>query len=223
MDAISVLHGFRFSEQLTQAARQELNASLVTVTVDEPRTLIRRGETIAGAYLVLQGVLRVYNIDKRGREATLYSVEAQDACIFALNCAFNGLRYPAWVQNEEAPTRIAVIPRDTYRRLHATEPAIQKFTFDVLSSRIFELMSTLEELSSLELEQRLASFLVRKCDENGVVRSSHAKIAAQLGTAREVVTRHLRQLEALGLLKTARGLILIADAVALSARSEERT
>jgi CRP/FNR family transcriptional regulator len=67
----------------------------------------------------------------------------------------------------------------------------------------------------------LASLLVRKCDEEGRVLTSHARIAAHLGTAREVVTRQLRRLEARGLLETTRGEIRILDPVALAARSDE--
>jgi CRP/FNR family transcriptional regulator len=137
-----------------------------------------------------------------------------------MNCAFNDLRYPAWVENEEVPTRLAVIPSAVYRKLHELDPAVRKFTFDVLSSRIFDLMSSIEEMASLDVEQRLASFLTRRCNEHGVVTASHAKIAANLGTAREVVTRHLRQLESRGLLKTSRGEIHVFDPVALAARAD---
>jgi CRP/FNR family transcriptional regulator len=133
-----------------------------------------------------------------------------------MNCAFNGLRYPAWVENEETPTRIGIIPSATYRRLHAAEPALQRFTFEVLSSRVFDLMSSIEELAALDVAQRLSSYLARKCDEGGVVRVSHAKLADHLGTAREVITRNLRRLEQRGLLKTSRGAITILDAVALA-------
>ncbi|HEX9620661.1 MAG TPA: Crp/Fnr family transcriptional regulator [Polyangiaceae bacterium] len=220
MDASATLGGFRFTQRLSHAARQELDQSLMTVDVAERKTLIRRGDKVAGAYLVLEGVLRIYNIDARGREVTLYSVEPHDACIFAMNCAFNDLRYPAWVENEEAPTRLAVIPSLSYRKLHELDPAVRGFTFDVLSSRIFDLMNTIEEMATLDMEQRLASFLTRKCNEQGVVTTSHAKIAANLGTAREVVTRHLRQLESRGLIETSRGEIRIFDPVVLAARAE---
>ena len=218
MGAAAILRGFRFFDRLSEASRAELDRSLTTIRLDETRTLIRRGEAISGAYLVLEGALRVYTIDARGRQSTLYSVGALDSCIFALSCAFSGLRYPAWVDNDAAPTRVAVIPSDTYRRLHATDAAVQGFTFEVLSSRIFDLMTAIEERSTLDVEERLASFLCRRCDADGVVRASHARIAAHLGTAREVVTRYLRGFEARGLLTTARGRITVSDPVALAAR-----
>jgi CRP/FNR family transcriptional regulator len=218
--AANIHRSFGFFEQLSEASRAELDRSLATVTLPRPRTLVHRGEVVSGAYLVLEGALRVYTIDARGRQATLYSVEAADSCIFALSCAFSGLRYPAWVDSDAAPTRVAVIPSDTYRRLHATDPAVQKFTFDVLSSRIFDLMTAIEERSALDVEQRLASFLSRRCDAHGVVRASHARIAAHLGTVREVVTRHLRAFEARGLLTTARGRVTVSDPIALAARAQ---
>lgn len=215
MGAANILRGFRFLDDVSEASRAELDRSVTVLRADKTRTLIRRGEPVSGAYLVVEGVLRVYTIDARGRQSTLYSVGATDSCIFALSCAFSGLRYPAWVENDTSPTLVAVIPSDVYRRLHATDAAVQKFTFDVLSSRIFDLMTAVEEMSTLDVEQRVASFLSRRCDADGVVRTSHAKIAAHLGTAREVVTRHLRRFEERGLLTTERGRIVVRDPVAL--------
>jgi CRP/FNR family transcriptional regulator, anaerobic regulatory protein len=217
VDAATLLRGFGFVEHLSAASRATLDRSLVALAIDGPKTVIHRGELISGAYLVLEGALRVYTIDARGRQSPLYSVEANGACIFALSCAFSGLRYPAWVDSAEVRTRVAVIPSATYRALHATDPAVQRFTFDVLSSRIFDLMTAIEELQTLPVEQRLASFLCRRCDGHGLVRLGHAQIAAHLGTAREVVTRHLRRFEQRGWLTTARGRITVTDPVALAA------
>jgi CRP/FNR family transcriptional regulator len=164
----------------------------------------------------LEGALRVYNISAKGRESTLYWVEPGDSCILAINSVFADVRYPAWVESDPLPTVLAVIPPATFRQLFSEEPAVQTFTFNVLSSRVFELMTTLEEVVSLDMEQRLVSFLVRKCDGDGVVAMSQSAIAGHLGTAREVVTRILRQFEGKGLVRTARGTTTVLDPVALS-------
>ncbi len=72
-------------------------------------------------------------------------------------------------------------------------------------------MSMLEETTSCDLEQHLASFLIRRADTESTVRISHQDIASHLGTAREVISRRLKQFEKLGLIKTTRGCITITS------------
>ena len=158
-----------------------LARELQILDVPETKTLIHRGDTVGGAYLVMEGTLRIYNLAANGRQTTLYWVEPGDSCILAMNCAFRDLAYPAWVENDGVPTKLAVVPSAAYRSLFAVEPAVQAYTFEVLSARIFELMSILEDVNTLDMEQRLADFLLRKCDGSGVVALSHARIAAGLG------------------------------------------
>jgi CRP/FNR family transcriptional regulator len=80
-----------------------------------------------------------------------------------------------------------------------------------LSDRIFELMCTLEELATSTIVQRVAAYLVRQAGDKGEVAATQVAIAAELGTAREVVFRALRTLTARGLVTTARGRVRIVD------------
>lgn len=177
----------------------------------EKAHLIFKGDQVSGAYLVEAGALRIYNIDIHGKETTLYSVLPGESCLLALNCVFSGLRYPAWVSVDSQPTTVLVIPSATFKQLHGTEAAVRDFSFNVLSARIFDLMSRLEEIASCDLTQRLASYLVRKADNQGQVQTGHQEIAAHLGTAREVVSRLLGQFKQCGLIKTSRGCITIVS------------
>ena len=61
-----------------------------------------------------------------------------------------------------APTRFTIVPGDVYRKLFATDPAVQRFTFEALSGRLFELMALIEETASQGLEARVAAFLLRR-------------------------------------------------------------
>jgi CRP/FNR family transcriptional regulator len=220
MQAIDDLQRYRFIDALSPASREVLAREISWHRFPSQKTLIVRGEPVGGAYLVVEGSLRVYNVSAKGRESTLYWVEPGDSCILAMSCLFSDVRYPAWVESDQVLTQLAVIPSEAYKRLFASEPSVQKFTFNVLSSRIFELMTTLEEVTTHDMERRLASFLVRKCDAEGDVAMSQATMAGHLGTAREVVTRILRQFESKGLVAVARGTTRVIDAVALLAHTE---
>jgi hypothetical protein len=62
------------------------------------------------------------------------------------------LPYPAWVDTDQAETEVAIISGHVYRELYLAEPALQHFTFATLSTRLFELMTLLQETASFGLE-----------------------------------------------------------------------
>jgi CRP/FNR family transcriptional regulator len=201
---------FPFLAGVSETARRELSA-LAPRKVPGRAPLLRRGDPVEGAYFVVDGVLRVFYLTPEGREATLYRVEPGATCILALTAAFNRERYPAWVESGPRGATFVCVPEARFRRLLDSEPAFREFTFSVLSARIFELMITLEEKGSRSIEQRVARFLVERADAGSVVRATQAQIAADLGTAREVVFRALRGLAARGLVETGRTRVRVVD------------
>lgn len=212
-----MLEQFSFTNSLSPDTVEILERETKILTVNGRKTLIRKGDRAGGVYLVEDGALRVYTISRRGKESTLYWIEPGESCILAMNCVFSDVLYPAWVENDRPLSRIAVIPGETYRRLHESERSIQQFTLEVLSKRIFDLMSTLEEVSTLPLAQRLANLILRKSNSALHLVMSHDKMAAHLGTAREVVTRNLKTFEKMGYIKVERGYTSILSVEGLRA------
>jgi CRP/FNR family transcriptional regulator len=206
-----MLSRFPFAEALSPGARSALERDLLSYKVDGKQLLIQKGDTVGGVYLVNEGALRVYSMNANGRESTLYWIEPGESCILAMNCVFSNILYPAWVESDRATTELVVIPSHVYRRIHETEKSVQQFTFDVLSARIFDLMSTLEDVTTLPLDRRLANFILKKSDSGLRLVMSHEEIASHLGTAREVVSRNMRNLEKAGLVNVARGYTEIAS------------
>lgn len=196
--------------ELSPESRALLETSAKRVVCDGGTALVARGDLVTGAYLVERGALRVYYVSAEGREGTLYWVEPGQSCILALNCMFSRLAYPAWVESEGA-TEVTIVPGDVYRRLFSAEPAVQSFTFDVLSGRLFELMALIEETASQGLEARVAAFLLRRAKGGADIAVTQDQIARHLATSREVVSRVLRGLVARRLIATTPGRITIVD------------
>lgn len=205
--------------ELSADGRRLIEGAATQIVCSGGRQLVARGDLVTGAYLVEQGALRVYYVSAEGREGTLYWVEPGQSCILALNCMFSRLAYPAWVESE-GETRVTIVPGDVYRRLFASEPAVQSFTFEVLSGRLFELMGLIEETASQGLEARVAAFLIRRAKGGTAVAVTQDQIARHLATSREVVSRVLRGLAARRLIATAQGRITIVDPPALRALAE---
>ncbi len=205
--------------ELSEESRRLMAGSVKTIACAGGTPLVARGDLVTGAYLVEKGALRVYYVSAEGREGTLYWVEPGQSCILALNCMFSRLAYPAWVESE-GETEVSIVPGDVYRRLFAAEPAIQSFTFEVLSGRLFELMALIEETASQGLEARVAAFLLRRAKGGTTIAVTQEQIARHLATSREVVSRVLRGLVARRLVATTQGRIDLLAPKALRALVE---
>ncbi len=178
--------------------------------------VIHKGQAVSGAYVVMQGQLRVFAYSAEGNEATLYLLRPGETCVLTLNCLFNNLRYPAWVE-ANAGTEVAFIPGETYRRLFAIEPGIQDTTVKALSTLVFKLMDALEEVKTCNLEQRLARFLLNNAAIDGELRITQQELANHIGTTREGIARLMQSLKGEGLVTTGRGIVSIQDETALAA------
>lgn len=77
--------------------------------------------------------------------------------MLALNCLFNDLRYPAWVEASPG-TRVAIVDGRAYRSLFELDSAVRDMTVRAFSTVVFRLMSTLQEVHTHSLDRRLAAF-----------------------------------------------------------------
>lgn len=183
---------------------------------DRPGPVIHKGQTVSGAFLVMEGQLRVYTYSPDGGEATLYLLRPGETCVLTLNCLFNDLRYPAWVE-AVAKSRVALIPGDLYRQLFAEEANVRDATIEALSTLVFRLMDELEAVHHCNLEQRLARFLLNNASTDGVVPMTQQMLANHLGTTREVIARLMQGLNARDMITTGRGKVTLKNDAALAA------
>lgn len=211
---------FPFVAHLSSNGRAALEA-LVVKRVGPRREILQRGEPADGAYLVVGGALRVFYVTAAGREATLYHVGPGSTCVLALTATFASQPYPAWVAAGPAGGEVVRVPSALFLRLFDGEAPFREFVLGALSGRIFELMCALEETGSVLVEQRVARYLLRRRGPGADVRVSQSNIAADLGTAREVVQRALRALAARRLVATGRLRVRILDADGLEAAARD--
>ena len=210
MHALGDLALFEPFTRLSAGARTLLARGAVRKRAAAGASVMHRGQPASGAYVVLSGRLRVYTITPAGHEATLYLVDPGETCVLALNCLFNDLLYPAWVQ-AEVPTTLAIIPGALYRQLFAQEVAIQDLTVHALSTLVFRLMAELDAVHSCSHRQRLVHYLLVHSSSEGVLTATQQQLAGHLGTTREVVARLVQGLVAGGFVKSGRGRITIKD------------
>jgi CRP/FNR family transcriptional regulator len=186
---------------------KELLAASRVQDVPAGSRLYAEGDACAAIAFVLDGEIRVYKISESGREITLYEIGQGETCILNASCILSGTSYPANAVTL-APTRILLIPSTVFRRLMGEHEELRAFVFSLLSRRLSSVMELVEEVAFSRMDGRLMGYLVEK-SENNRLETTHQKIANDIGTSREVVSRLLKDFERKGQVKLARNEITL--------------
>lgn len=175
---------------------------------------LREGDSCAHFAIVVSGTMRVFKLAESGHEITLYHVGSGEACPLNVACLLSDRPVPAMARVEEE-TEAVVLPAALFRRLMAEQEALRSFVFQMFSTRLTEVMSLVEEVAFRRMDQRLARRLsdlfARSARGERSVEITHAELAADLGTAREVVSRLLKEFERVGAIRLSRGRISLRD------------
>lgn len=184
------------------------------VEIPAGTTVFRDGDGCQNYMFVLEGTVRVQKMSENGREIVLYRVNAGEACILTTSCLLSHQRYPA-EGITETDLRAISIPVARFDEGVAGSDGFRSFVFSSYGRRIADLILLVEDVAFGRMDIRLGQYLLDAVDDEGNVDSTHQVIAAELGTAREVVSRQLKEFERRGWLKLGRGLITISDLAAL--------
>lgn len=195
-------------EDLDAQSRASLEA-LPVATVPKGQTLFCPGEAARGFVVVLQGRVEVFLTGSTGRDILLYAVEPGESCVQSTLGLLGGTEYSG-----EALTatdcRLVLIPRDTFLTLmNASEP-FRHFVFEAFAERMQGMLTLLERVAFQKVESRLAAALLKGA-KGGQLHMTHAELAVQIGSAREVVSRRLDQMAKRGLVQLDRGCITLLN------------
>ena len=169
------------------------------------------GDRVDGIALLLSGIVRVYKISESGREITLYRFGLGQSCILSANAILSQKTFPAIATVEEEAEAV-IIPSDVFRDWVKRHDAWREFVFDLLSQRLSTLMAVVDEVAFRRMDARLASFLATRARVQNPIRITHAEIASELGSSREVISRLLEDLSTRGLVKVSRGQVEVLEA-----------
>jgi CRP/FNR family transcriptional regulator len=120
----------------------------------------------------------------------------------------------------EAELAGLLLPTPTAEALLDGSPTFRRFALAQIADRLAELLALVNEVAFRRMDARLAAWLAERAARFGPrLEITREAIAKELGTAREVVSRLLKEFERRGHLRLARGIILLApDATAALAR-----
>lgn len=184
-------------------------ARSIVVSFDRDEQPARPGDACSVCWLVVSGELRVTQVSRSGRELTLYSVLPGQMCALTTLCLFTGQPFPAHITVAEDTVAVG-IPQAEFQRLVAEDEHWRKFAFAASWERVDDLLTVLDDIVMTDVPTRLAGAILT-AQADGEVRLTHSRLAAEIGSTREVVSRLLKRWENTGIVTLSRGLIRVDD------------
>jgi CRP/FNR family transcriptional regulator len=186
------------------------SSSLVKFPTD--KQLFYPGSVCENYLLVLTGSVKVQIMSDGGREVLLYHVRSGDSCVLTTSCLLSGDCYPAEGITEGEVSAFVMSSHAFYRCIEQSS-FFREFVFKKFSSRLSNLIGRMETVVFDTIDQRICKTLLATGKK--VIIKTHHELAYELGTAREVVSRHLKNFENDGWVILRRGTIEIIDHEAL--------
>jgi CRP/FNR family transcriptional regulator len=191
---------------VTEACEVELEAGQCFFT---------QGQSAENFVVVTEGCVTVFARSDAGKEVVLYRVRPGELCILTTACLIGRTRYPAEAI-ADMQTKARVIPTAKFERLLNDSESFRMFVFSAMGDRLAQVTKRFEHMVLDSTKRRLVAFLLSRSALNPVITITHEKLAVEVGTAREVISRHLKAMETKNIVRLSRGHVTILDRDALA-------
>ena len=176
--------------------------------IDQGTVRFQAGQACPGFVIVHTGTIKVTLSAENGREIILYRVRPGEVCLQTFSCLVNDTSYSADGQ-AESDIEIEIVPPGAFQRLVGQDADFRQQLFAAVAARFSDLERLVEDVALSPIEARLARALLRLMDGDGHVTATQDALAREIGSVREVVSRHLNHFARNGVLELKRGSIAV--------------
>lgn len=191
---------------------KEIEALGIYREFQEGEKIMEIGEYIKGMPLLISGVIKILREDEDGDELLLYYLERGDTCSMTMACCLGD------TQSEiraiaETDVSLIIVPVRKMEEWISQYRSWRNFVFESYHNRLNEMLSTIDSIAFMNMDQRLIEYLREKAriNQSHTIQNTHQEIAYDLHSARVVISRLLKKLEHLGKIKLHRNSIEILD------------
>jgi CRP/FNR family transcriptional regulator len=214
LDKKDILERLDFYREAPPEVQSTISAAARYVRLAPGDFLFREGDASREFAAVGVGSIRVFRIGATGREITLYHVRSQESSLVSMLAVLLGRPVIATGQAEVA-TEAVVLPASALQELVVSSDPMRRYIFETVTRGLVEVTTLLEDVAFRTMDNRLAALLLEHFATADVISMRHEDIAAELGTAREVVSRLLENYERRGAINLSRGRVEMRDQAAL--------
>jgi len=157
--------------------------------------LMKTGQSIRSAVLVLDGIIKVFREDEEGNEVFMYNLHPGEACAISMTCAARHLNSQIMAK-ALVDTEVLSIPAELMDEWASKYKSWYQFVLETYRSRFEELLDTLDQIAFHNLDERLLWYLKQhqKSFQSNLIKVSFTEIAMELNSSREVISRLMKKL-----------------------------
>lgn len=206
MEELDQMMDLRSSPELVQ----KLKDYSIAKSYNAGDVVLNENAYINAIPIVTKGSIKVIRLEEDGREILLYYIKSGESCIMSF---LGGLHQETSkvkaVVEEDA--EILFLPIEKVSLLIKDYPKWLDYIFKLYHKRFEELLEIINAIAFKKVDDRLLTLLKKKEElmDNNVIQITHEQLANELGTARVVVSRLLKQLEESGIVELGRNRIVI--------------
>lgn len=190
---------------------EKLYENGVTKMYHEGDIILDENSSIRSIPIVMKGMIKVIRTEEDGREILLYYIKAGESCIMSFLGGMHNEKSIVKAEVEE-DAEILFLPVDKVSLLIKEHPEWLDYIFRLYHKRFEELLDIINAIAFKKVDERLLTLLYKKSEnlDSKTIIITHEQLANELGTARVVVSRLLKQLEDSGKLKLGRNKITLS-------------
>lgn len=159
--------------------------------------------------ILLDGIIKVRKKDEVGKEIILYKIEPGGSCILSLTSLLNN-KYCNAEAFVETKSKVIYVSAEQVKHWVKKYDSWRQYVFKLYYERFDELLELIDSIAFKQVDIRLIKKLIEHQNKQGNnIKVTHQELAKEVGSAREVISRLLKQLERKGLIELDRGIIRI--------------
>jgi len=199
---------FKSSSELVE----KLYQNGITKHYQQGDIILDENASIRAIPIVMKGMMKVIRTEEDGREILLYYIKAGESCIMSFLGGMHKEKSILRAEIEEE-SEILFLPVEKASLFMKDYPEWVDYIFRLYHKRFEELLDIINAIAFKKVDERLLQLLEKKSEisQSKTVFTTHEQLANELGTARVVVSRLLKQLEDAGKLKLGRNKIVLSD------------
>ncbi|GAC13464.1 Crp/Fnr family transcriptional regulator [Aliiglaciecola lipolytica] len=208
-------------EQLPQEVIHDLILVSKMKLLQKGQILHAKGDNAEGFYCVLEGKIRISNVNSQGKEMVLTWLES--GTWFGEISMFDGLPRTHDAHAEEV-TKLLMIPNVAFQCLLTQKPQFYPYFMRMLCQRIRVTFDLIDETGGLSLQRQLARRILllvnglhntNKQTGSKRISISQESLAHMINSSRQTVNKLLNELNQLNIIQVHYGTIEIIDMRAL--------
>ncbi|MEP7230151.1 MAG: Crp/Fnr family transcriptional regulator [Ginsengibacter sp.] len=171
-------------------------------SLKEGDELLRSGQNIRSTILIIEGLVKIYREDEEGNEIYMYHLGQGQACALSIICSLQN-KTSEIKAKAVASTQVLAIPIKYVDQWVKEHYSWYQFVLSTYRGRFEELLTTIDDIAFRKMDERVLMHLKKHKQMLGsnIIPLTHAQIASELSTSREVISRLLKKLEEKGFIK----------------------